>query len=164
MTSVSDYLHIFIDGEEKAGLFVYWLSPDQGSDRMVQWRPSVAGTVFVARPWSHRGAVIGMITIELDSKQWDLRELIDMFQDLLSSAIQRGATVAWLGGEDCSWNPEVLKPENEGGNVLALYAVEVGFVHAITAVDEVVFVNDRMLRDTWRVVEPIMDDSSELME
>ena len=77
-----------------------------------------------------------------DSNQW-----IQDIEAILKWITENGAIISWCGGEDCSPNPEILKPGNAVGNIYACYSPSIGFVCNSGLEEEMEYLNDDQLKD-----------------
>lgn len=70
----------------------------------------------------------------------------------LIDLVERGARVAWAGGEDCSWNPDVLNPTSDSGNVYAAMTVSTNLICNDTFGIATQFVSADQLSSIWNAV------------
>ena len=74
-------------------------------------------------------------------------------EDTLRLIVTAGGTLAWCGGEDCTWSTDVLDPTLMAGNVYAAYAESVGFLcNAPKLTDECVYLSDHELLSLHRLI------------
>lgn len=99
-----------------------------------------------------------MIDIQMDKYRYDLwtvlictlrifqwpndKMWIEYLVNTMEAIINTGAIVVWSGGEDCTWNPEILTPESTMGNIYAGYSVQTGLLCNSNLSDELQFLND----------------------
>lgn len=95
-----------------------------------------------------------VLCITVQVNQWpDDKTWSDQVRATLAGLVANGALVAWAGGYDCNWAPEVLNPEECAGNVYAAYSRATGFLCNAQLSEEMRFLDDDQLRALWRVVE-----------
>lgn len=158
MLSLYEYCTIFIDGEEGAGLYAYALAPSHRIDDLRAWNVDHRmGVTRSISSWPYLGAAIGSMTVAIETEPVELKELLGLLDDLFSSARRLGALVVWLGGEDSSWNPDVLKPGMRSGNVLAVMSESLGLQCAMTSDADVRFVDESDLARLWPSVEELLE-------
>ena len=172
MQRVSDYFHVFLGGEEHPGLLAYALGQG-GCEALTAWRPDGGPWDSMSvDSWSYEGATIAMMQLGLGQRVIadGADDWAAVFRSIMKPAIGLGADVCWVGGEDSSWHPEVLRPGNSFGNVVAALQREVGFVCEIDDARDVTFLSDESLAPFWDVAasllhpgndELAMEDSSD---
>ena len=159
--TVRDYFWIFRNGVESRGLFAYMIQPIRPhkphSTSAVAWAES-SGEMD---SWEYDGVVISMRTVALPDE--DIPTSVDawlaLFEGILSVGPTRAGSLAWLGGEDSSWNPEVLQPGNSAGNVVAAFSDRLGgLICDIENVDAIQFLDDASLESVWHQVQRIWEN------
>lgn len=164
MQRVSDYFHVFLGGEERPGLFAYALGRD-ACEALSEWRPSGGPWDSISvDSWPYEGATIAMMQLGLGQRaiadgadKWAA-----VFSRTMEPAIGLGAELCWLGGEDSSWNPEVLRPGNSFGNVVAALQCEIGLVCEIDDTRIVRFLSDESLAPLWDVAASLLNPGDDL--
>ena len=79
-------------------------------------------------------------------------EWLSKIESSLTTMIDRGARVAWVGGEDCTWSPEVLDPTSGAGNVYAAKTALTKLICNDTFGEPMQFISDDQLSPLWNVV------------
>ena len=115
MTSLSGLCWVFIGGEEAPGVFAYALAP---SEQRLPLIVQVAVRQVVADLIELDDWVVWSATLPLDDGMAEA-SLLDAFRSLAEELLSAGAIAVWVGNEYSSWNPGILDPAREYGNVLA---------------------------------------------
>jgi hypothetical protein len=157
--SVADELVIFWnseDGQEETrGLYLYSLTLLDAANHDLELVKAAWNPMSVRLQDSVIEAELGKVLVVAvaiesvpDSQHW--RSNLDRS---LSVLLSFGGIVAWIGGEDCSWSPDVLDPESGIGNVLAAKCDSTGFMCNANINESTVFLNDSQLASLWSFVK-----------
>lgn len=157
--SVADDLVIFWSShtgqDEVRGLYLYGLMQSDAVSHDLEsmkaaWKPTSVQCRESSLE-SELGRVL-LVTVKfdgiLDAQLWETN--LDL---ALSSLLGFGAIVAWAGGEDCSWSPDVLNPESGVGNVLAAKCDVTGFLCNAKFNEPMQFLDDTQLTALWSFVK-----------
>lgn len=161
--SVREYLHIDDHAAEvpedvPAGAYAYAIGPADAA-RLAEWSIEHEAVVRSrARTWTSDGAQEAGVDVYLDGLDRPLDAWLDLFEAILRPPMQLGATVAWLGAEDCSPYPGILRPAGESGGVLAAYATDLGLVCRLSDPSEVTWLDDADLAPLWAIACATMPD------
>lgn len=153
--SVADELIIFWSSDtgqdETRGLYFYGLmKPDAVSydfkSMKAAWEP-ISVQCQESSFESDLGRVL-LIAVKLDgipeTQHWQSN-----LDRALSSLLEFGAIVAWAGGEDCSWSPDILNPESNMGNVIAAKCDLTGLLCNANINEPMEFLKNTQLADLW---------------
>jgi hypothetical protein len=157
--NVTDNLVIFWntpEGQyETDGIYLYGLMPpNPGRYRLgsvtAPWKP-VSVQCKESNIESKRGPVL-VVTIKFDTMPNAMHWYTNL-ESALTSLLDIGAIVAWAGGEDCTWSPDVLDPKSGAGNVLAAKSTSTGFLCNANINEPIKFLDDSQLAALWSFVE-----------
>lgn len=106
------------------------------------WKP-VSVKCQVSKLESELGPVL-LVAVKFDGLP-DARVWKSILDAALTQLHDLGAIVAWAGGEDCTWSPDVLDPESGAGNVLAAKYASTGFLCNANLDEPIEFLDDSQL-------------------
>ena len=138
--------------EERRGLYFYGLFPLAAAENYqsrVQLLFDPMNAKCQSREILHELGTVGMLAIRIDifpdSDAW-----MQILDEVFSTMLAAGASVAWAGGEDCSWSPEVLDPNSGIGNVYAAKSATTGVLCNCKLDEPIEFLTDRQLSRLWK--------------
>jgi hypothetical protein len=137
-------------------LFAYCLAPIEHREQLVDWAPGKGPWELSSiDSWECEGAAIAKMTVRMGPDLYD-EDLMTLLGTLWSSVAGLGATVMWAGDETCTPNPDVLRPGNRSGNVLAAGSVGCGLLRSTRSSNDG-FLDDDDLARIWPVVATLLD-------
>jgi hypothetical protein len=133
--------------DEVEGLFCYALSKKMKSTHIEDFVKAIWPTHTVALQvdmFQYHNTTISIVALKM--LQWPTDSLwMQYLQETMQALVRCGASVVWAGGEDCTWNPDVLNPASMMGNVYAGYSKETGFLCNTSLSEEIVYLSDAQL-------------------
>ena len=132
---------------EVEGMFFYALTKHSKAIPIEDIKPIWSSNMFDLQMDNFKYDLWTVLICTLRVFQWPNDKM--WFEYLIKTMkffINTGAIVVWSGGEDCSWNPEILTPDLMMGNIYAGYSTQTGFLCNSNLSDELQFLDNDQIQ------------------